>query len=122
MKKNQKSKSTLKLFYKNFKKISKLPLTERKKALAQANGHPLIFKSLREIAKNVLNRNVKFKNADLVDILDEKIVDYLKKISNRKNSTKSCSCKLRRKYIQEGAGHLSILIPAIAPNEPFFMK
>lgn len=121
MKKNKKS-STLKLFYKQYQKIAKLPLSQRKKVLAQANGHPLVYKSFREIAKNVLNRNVKYKNAALVDLLDEKDVKYLKKINDKRNSAKHCTCSQRKKFIQEGAGIFGLLIPAIAALATLFMK
>ena len=120
-KKNQKT-SVLKYFYPQFREIAKLSLSQRKKALAEAKGHPLVYKSFREIAKNVLNRNVKFKNADFVDILDKKDVDYLKTLMDKKNTCHSCPCKKRKKYIQQGAGILGILMPAIASLAPLFMK
>src|SRR6266516_6146951 len=101
-----KKKSVLRKTLPLLKLVSELPLSERKSVLKKANGNPLIYQSMREIAHNIINGNVKLNK----NKLKKSDLSYLKEISRKENNTKNCNCKKRSRLIQRGAGLLSLVI------------
>lgn len=87
--------------------VSKLPLKSRKKILKETKGDKDIYKSFREMSVNVLDGNLKVKK------LKPGHIKFMKSIVKNENKTSKCTCAKRSKFNQNGAGILSLLIPAI---------
>lgn len=110
--------SALRKTYGFLKELSEQPLPVRKYALKRTNGNPLIYKSLREMAYNVMKGNVKIDKKKL----KPSHMKYLKEITKPENITSLCPCKKRKKLVQEGAGILSLLIPAVTTLASLFLR
>ena len=113
----KKKKSVLKKTYPFLKLVSQQPLSLRKKILKNTNGDKAVYKSLREIAVNTLNGNLKIDR----NKLKKADVKYLKNLAREENKTSKCTCNKRKKYIQQGAGILGLLIPAITAIASTFL-
>ncbi len=93
---------------KNLKIIRNLPLNLRKKALAKFACNIFYYKAIKEIAKNIINKNIKLKNFQKIKTHWKNIVDIsgVKKLNKRNK-------KIKKELVIQSGGWIWSVLPIV---------
>ena len=99
----------LKKSFKGLEYISQLSPTIRNKSLSQLSCHECYYRALKEIAINIINKNIKVKKS-----LHPKLKGKWKKIAQISNSNSKIPKYKKKALVVQSGGRLWAIIPLIS--------